>query len=199
MIFDLNIKLEGIDEEFLEELDDFIEDSRIEYFLINPKTKEELKEVQKICSECVRFKYSIPVKFNDEKDENCVAIKIEEIKDLDIIEKLPIVVESNNLSNDFINILNEKEIKGVVLNAKESDNKLINFVYSVSHNSVKNWTNKGMMDTDYNKLALQSDYPTYEYDELFDLLKQMSDMTFRAEQSIVSGSTRILLKTFGLL
>ncbi len=199
MIFDLNIKIEGINDEFMEELDEFIEDTRIEYFLINPKTKEELKKVQDISNECQRFKYSIPIEFIDEKDDNCVAIKITQIADLNLVQDLPLVIESDSLTGDFIDILNEKGIKGVILNAKESDNKLVNFVYSISHDSVKNWTNKGMMDTDYNKLALQSDYPQYEYDELFDLLKQMSDMTFRAEQSIVSGSTRVLLKSFSLL
>jgi hypothetical protein len=199
MIFDLNIKIEGINDEFMEELDEFIEDTRIEYFLINPKTKEELKKVQDISNECQRFKYSMPIEFIDEKDDNCVAIKITQIADLNLVQDLPLVIESDSLTGDFIDILNEKGIKGVILNAKESDNKLVNFVYSISHDSVKNWTNKGMMDTDYNKLALQSDYPQYEYDELFDLLKLMSDMTFRAEQSIVSGSTRVLLKSFSLL
>ena len=34
MILDMNIKLEGIDEEFLENLEDLIEDTRVEYFII---------------------------------------------------------------------------------------------------------------------------------------------------------------------
>jgi|GEM_PF-2388914 len=201
MILDMNIKLEGIDEEFLEEFDELIEETRVEYYFINPTTKEEIEKTQELCEEYERFKYSIPAKFYDLKDKNCLAVKIESVDDLALVtEELPIVIDSSCLDDSFIETLNTKKIKGVVLDSKESDNRLENFAYAVSYDSIKDWTNKGMMDTDFNKLALQSNYPKYDYDHLLDvLLKEMSDMTFRAEQSIASGGTRTLLKMFKLL
>lgn len=121
MILDMNIKIDGIDDEFLEELDELVEETRVEYFILNPKTKEE-------------------------------------------------------------------------------DTKLDNFTFSISHSSLKNWSQKGIMNFDYNKIGLQSDYPEFSYDELLDgLLKDISDLTFRAEQTIAAGGTRTILKTFKLL
>ena len=200
MVLDMNIKLIGIDEEFLEELEELIEDTRVEYFIINPKTEEEVEKTQDICTEYERFKYTLPIEFKSKKDKNCMALRLKDSSELVLSDSFPLVIESENLNDEFIDALNNKGIKGVILNAKESDNRLINFAYSISHDSLKSWSKKGLTDTDYNKLALQSDYPTYSYDELFDsLLKEMSDMTFRAEQTIAAGGTRIVLRTFGLL
>lgn len=194
MVLDMNIKLSGIDEEFLENFAELIEDTRVEYFIINPKTKEDLQKTQELCKEFERFKYTIPVEFQALKDKNCVAIRITKVQELALVDSLPLVIESINLNDEFIDVLNKSEIKGVILDAKESDNRLTNFAYSVSHDSLNNWTKEGITNTDYNKIALQS----YSYDELFDvLLKNISDLTFRAEQSIAAGGTRTILKTFG--
>lgn len=196
----MNIYLKGIDEEFLDELDELIEETRVEYFTINPQTKEELEKTQNICQEYERFKYTIPVEFREDKDENCVAINISKEDEIGLVKNLPLVIESDKLTESFIEALNKIENDGIILNAQESDNRIKNFTYSISHNSLKNWSKKGLTDTDFNKLALQSDYPDYSYDDLFDvLLKEMSDMTFRAEQTIAAGGTRTVLKTFGLM
>jgi hypothetical protein len=199
MILDMNINLVGIDEEFLDELDDFIEDTRVEYFIINPKTKDELDKTQKISTKYQRFKYTLPIEFKDNIDKNCMAIRINQVDELDSIDDFPLVIDSKDLNDEFIEALNKKGSKGVILNAIESDNRLENFAFSISHDSLKNWTKKGITDTDYNKLAMQSDFPNYSYDELFEMLKEMSDLTFRAEQSIATGGTRTVLKTFKLL
>ena len=198
MVLDMNIELAGIDEEFLENFAELIEDTRVEYFIINPRSKEDLQRTQELCEEFERFKYTLPIEFKDLKDENCVAMRITKAQELTLVEDMPVVIDSNDLNDEFIDELNKSGIKGVILDAKESDNRLVNFAYSVSHDSLNNWTKKGITDTDYNRIALQSDYPKYSYDELFDvLLKNISDLTFRAEQSIAAGGTRTVLKTFG--
>ena len=198
MVLDMNIELSGIDEEFLDNLAELIEDTRVEYFIINPRSKEDLEKTQELCEEFERFKYTLPLEFKNQKDKNCVALRITKPDELNLVENLPLVIDSHNLNDEFINILNNSGIKGVILNAKESDNRLTNFAYSISHDSLKDWTKKGITDTDYNRIALQSDYPKYSYDELFDgLLKDISDLTFRAEQTIAAGGTRTILKFFG--
>ena len=198
MVLDMNIELAGIDEEFLENFAELIEDTRVEYFIINPRSKEDLQRTQELALEYERFKYTLPIEFKDLKDENCVAMRITKAQELALVEDIPVVIDSNDLNDEFIDELNKSGIKGVILDAKESDNRLTNFAYSVSHDSLNNWTKKGITDTDYNRIALQSDYPKYSYDELFDvLLKNISDLTFRAEQSIAAGGTRTVLKTFG--
>ncbi len=200
MVLDMNIKLEGIDEAFVDDLEELIEDYRVEYFIINPKDKNQLTKTQKLCKEYERFKYTLPISFINSKDENCIALKIFKIEDMDFICDEALVIDSKNLDDGFIAKLNSIQNKGVVLDAKQSDNKLVNFAYSISHNSLKEWSKKGITDTDFNKIALQSDYPQYSYDDLFDvLLKDISDLTFRAEQTIAAGGTRTTLKTFGLL
>lgn len=198
MILDMNIQLKGIDEEFLEELDELIEDTRVEYFIINPTTKEELETTQNLCNESQRFKYTLPVEFIELQDQNCVALKIKDLSAIDT--ELPLVIDSNDLNDTIIESLNTKGLKGIVLNAREKDLVLENFIYSISQSSLKEWSQKGIKDTDYNKLALQSDYPDQSYDEFLDvMLKEISDLTFRAEQTIAAGGTRSLLKAFKLL
>jgi len=200
MVLDMNINLRGIDEEFLEELDELIEETRVEYFIINPSTKDEIKKTQIICKKYERFKYTLPIEFREIKDTNCVAIQIKKENEIDLVKNIPVIIESSDLTDLFITFLNDKGTVGVILNSQESDNRLENFTYAISHGSLKNWTKKGLTDTDYNKLALQSDYPDFSYDELFEnVLKEMSDMTFRAEQTIAAGGTRRILKTFSLL
>jgi len=200
MVLDMNISLVGITDEFLEELEELVEDMRVEYFIINPQDENETKKAQQIAKSCKRFKYTLPVELVYVQDENCVAFRISSVKELELIQDMPLVIESKNLDDALIEALNNSSIKGVVLDAKESDNRLKNFAYSVSHNSLNDWTKKGITDTDYNKLALQSDYPFFSYDELFDsLLKDMSDLTFRAEQTIAAGGTRTVLKTFKMM
>lgn len=200
MVLDMNIKLEGIDEEFLEDLDELIEDTRVEYFIINPKTKDELEKTKKICEDCERFKYVLPIEFKENIDSNCVAINISDVSQLALSDPFPLVIESACLSDSFIEELNKNGKKGVILDAKELDTKLENFAFSLSQDSIKHWTQKGIMDFDYNKLALQSDYPNQSYDDFLDvMLKEISDLTFRAEQTIAAGGTRTVLKTFKLL
>lgn len=198
MVLDMNIELSGIDEEFLENLAELIEDTRVEYFIINPRNKEDLQKAKELCAEVERFKYTLPVEFKKQKDKNCVAIRITNAHELTLIENMPLVIDSKDLTDEFIELLNKSGIKGVILDAKQSDNRLESFAYSISFDSLNNWTKKGITDTDYNRIALQSDYPKYSYDELFDvLLKKISDLTFRAEQTIAAGGTRTILKTFG--
>ncbi|QKF82517.1 hypothetical protein [Halarcobacter ebronensis] len=200
MILDMNIKLSGINEEFLNELDELIEDTRVEYFIINPKSEIELEETLELCKKYRRFKYTLPVAFREKMDKNCVAYKVTKEEELDLVENIPLVVESNCLNESFILALNSRINRGVVLDAKQSDTKLEKFAYSISHDSLKDWTKKGITDVDFNKLALQSNYPDFSYDELINgLLKDISDLTFRAEQTIAAGGTRTVLKTFELL
>lgn len=200
MILDMNIELSGIDEEFLEDFEELIEETRVEYFVINPKDTDELTKTKELCEEYERFKYTLPIELIEQKDDNCISMKISKIEEIDKIQDMPVVIESSHLNDGFIDSLNAKGLNGVILNAKESDNRLENFAYSISHDSLKEWSKKGITDTDFNKIALQSDYPKYSYDDLLDvLLKDISDLTFRAEQTIAAGGTRTVLRTFGLL
>lgn len=59
MVLDMNIELSGIDEEFLENFAELIEDTRVEYFIINPRSKEDLQKTQELCEEFERFKYTL--------------------------------------------------------------------------------------------------------------------------------------------
>ena len=200
MVLDMNLKLEGVDDEFLDDLDELIEETRVEYFIINPNNMDELKKTQEICSNYERIKYTLPIELRDNIDENCMALKLSHATDIEYVNNTPVMIDSKNLNDEFIKILNGTDLKGVVLNTKESDNRLKNFSYAISQDSLKNWSKKELTDTDFNKIALQSDYPTNSYDDLFDvLLKDISDLTFRAEQTIAAGGTRTLLKTFELL
>ncbi len=119
MVLDMNIELAGIDEEFLENFAELIEDTRVEYFIINPRSKEDLKRTQELSEEFERFKYTLPMEFKDLKDENCVAMRITKAQELPLVEDMPVVIDSNDLNDElFIDELNKSGIKGVVLEYK---------------------------------------------------------------------------------
>ncbi len=200
MIFDMNIRLEGIDEVFLEELEELIEDTRVEYFVINPVNEDELMRAREICAASRRFRYTLPVAFRELGDDNALALRVSGTDEIGLIGDMPAVIHADDIDDTMIEELNAANVRGVVLEARESDNRLHNFIYAISHDSLKDWSKKGITDTDYNKIAIQSDYPDHSYDDLLDiLLKDISDLTFRAEQTIAAGGTRSLLRTFGLL
>ncbi|MBN2825171.1 MAG: hypothetical protein JXQ76_07610, partial [Campylobacterales bacterium] len=139
MIFDMNINLEGINEEFWDELDEIIEDIRVEYFMINPTTKEDVIKAQKICKEQSRFYYSLPIELSELKDDNALALRITLANQISQVTDLPLVIESSDLNDAFIEALNATTIQGVILNAKQSDSRLTNFAYSISQNSLHEW------------------------------------------------------------
>ena len=84
MVLDMNIELSGIDEEFLENLAELIEDTRVEYFIINPRSKEDLEKTQGLCEEFERFKYTLPVEFKSKKDKNSLPFKSSRFKIVEI-------------------------------------------------------------------------------------------------------------------
>ncbi len=104
MILDMNINLAGIDENFLNELDDFIEDTRVEYFIINPRCKEEVIKTLEITSKYQRFKYTLPLQFLDDIDKNCVAIRINDTQQIDEVSGFSLVIDSKDLNDEFIEI-----------------------------------------------------------------------------------------------
>ena len=71
----------------------------------------------------------MPVELIENKDKNCVAVKISKIEELALVDNIPLVIESDDLNEKFIEGLNKTQLKGVVLSAKESDNRLENFAY----------------------------------------------------------------------
>ena len=107
MILDMNINLAGIDEEFLDELDDFIEDTRVEYFIVNPKTKEEVQKSLEIASKYQRFKYILPLEFLNDIDKNCVAIRINNVQQIDEVSGFSLVIDSKDLNDEFIELINK--------------------------------------------------------------------------------------------
>lgn len=199
MILDLNINLLGIDEEFLEELDDFIEDYRVELFIMNLKNEEELERGQQICKFSNRFRYTLPVGLRKKRDNNCVGLVISDINHLGYIGDFVVIVASKDLNDSLKEALNTSEVQGVVLNAKEEDKDLKNFLFAISNDSFRNWSQEGLKELDLTKLVLMSNYPKYSYDELNVMIKKLSDITLRAEQSITARGSRGALKLFGLM
>lgn len=92
-------------------------------------------------------------------------------------EKIDISQELKNLSKEFLEKLNEQVL---LMNNEEILSLIKEYKLSLElQNHIKNLINE------------------FKYQELMDLLKNISDLTFRAEQTIAAGGTRTILKTFG--
>ena len=47
------------------------------------------------------------------------------------------------------------------------------------------------------RIVLQSGYPDYGFEQIFDTAKRISDVMFRPEQSIIANATRNALSLLG--
>lgn len=194
MTIDVNVC--RFDETFFDELDDIMEDTMVQMFIIHPSNASELLKAKEAANSVKSIFYSVPISFHEEADQNCVAFSIhtEEDRVLPDIEK-PIFIDEALLEEGMIQALSTK--RGVILNATREHPELKSFFLAIGPENVEKFETTVLSVMDMDSIVLQSGYPNYGFGEISASVKVISDLMFRPEQSIIARATKNTLELLG--
>ncbi len=193
MIVDVHV--DECDEDFIENIEDIIEDTMVQMFVLHPKDEQALKDVQKLADEHTTVFYSAPVKLIDNADTNCVGICIENADDINKVGERVVIIKESNLDDDMYKALESH--KGIILNATKAHNTLENFLLSIGPGSVEAFETGVLKNLSMDRIVLQSNYPKYDFNDIYSACEVISEATFRSEQSIAAEATKNTMQLFG--
>lgn len=193
----IDVNLSRTDEDFFDNLDDIIEDTMVQMFILHPKNASEIAEAQQNASEYESLFYSLPLHLRGEADENCVAFSISSDEDVASLPDTtkPLIVDQSFLNDSIVTAL--KDARGIILNATSANNALENFYVSLGAGTIGSFDTETLSALSMDRIVLQSSYPDHGFDEIFSTVKVISDAMFRPEQSIIARATKSSLELFG--
>ena len=193
----IDVNLYRADEDFFENLDDIMEDSMVQMFILHPQTLSDIQETKVIAEEYGSIFYSLPLHLRNEADGNCVAFSISCEEDCTLLStcEKPIMVDESYLSASVVASLGS--CRGIVLNATGEHESLSNFYLAMGVGNVGAFDSECLSKMSMDRIVLQSTYPEHEFDEMMDCVKVISNAMFRPEQSIIARATKSSLELFG--
>jgi len=194
----IDVYLEDIDETFLEDIDEIIEDTMVDIFIVHAKNSNALERIQKSASEFNTLFYATTVELKWHADENCVGYIIESINSLSLLEDSDkaIFIDEQYLSEEMINALNSGSYRGIIVNATSTHDELENFYVSIGARNISKFETKTLENISMDKIVLQSGYPEFNFNSIFETVKVISNSLFRPEQSIIARATKSSLALF---
>lgn len=195
MTVDVNVL--KADEDFLDEIDEIIEDTMVQIFVLRSSNAEELEDVKESVTQHNALFYYAPIKYINDVDEKCVGFLVANEEEAKLAKEKVIYVEASSLTPDIIEILSKNNSKGIILNAAKVYPELENFFICINPANINKFEDGVIAELPMNKIVLASSYPNFGFDEIFLLSKKISDKNFRPDQSIISEATKNALILFG--
>ena len=197
MTIDINVN--RLDENFFDDMDDIMEDTMIQMFILHPKDKASLETAQSQAAENSAVFYSVPLELLSEADDNCIGINLNGTSTLasNAIAGKTLFIDEKNLTATMIQALSDKTIKGVILNATNPHPKLEHLYLSIGPDTVKAFDTEALNTLPMDRILLQSGYPDNGFEEIYATVKIISDAMFRPEQSLVARATKHSLQLLG--
>ena len=192
----VDIGMNHADEALLEDLDEVMEDSMVQLFVLQPRTEEALKEARKQAREYEAIFYVAPMVMKDETDENCVGFLVRDPKELSDADK-PVFVEEKDLGGELSEALVRGGYEGIVLNASKPHEDLPGFLVALGEGGIDRFDPEALNQFDMDRIVLQSGYPEYDLSGIYRTVKVISDAMFRPEQSIIARATKNSLTLLG--
>lgn len=196
MTVDLFVSPSGLTETFFDELDEIIEDTMIQVFVLQIRHADEISRVQAACLEHTPLFYAIPLSMADQSDENCVGYFVDDWARLEPYLDHTLFVEALSLDDEKCKVL--ASAKGVILNATQLFSTLPHFTLGLSYESAQAFDHESLCSLPMDRVGLQSHYPQGDFHDITRCVKVISDAMFRPEQSIVARATRQSLLLLGL-
>lgn len=193
----IDVNLYRADAEFIDNLEDIIEDSMVQMFILHPASLDEINETKELADEYESLFYSVPLHLRGEADNHCVAfsIKGEEDSALLTTSDKPIIIDESVLNESLIASLSESQ--GIILNATREYPSLPNFLLAMGAGNVRAFDTEVLSAMSMDQIVLQSTYPEHGFDEIMESVKVISNAMFRPEQSIIARATKSSLELFG--
>lgn len=194
MIIDVNVS--ECDETFVEELEEIIEDTMVQMFVLHPKDEDSLQNIQELANEHNTIFYTTPAKLSDQADSNCVGVCISSPDELESAEDRVVFVDESKLNDTLYEAL--KKHKGIILNATKSHDDLENFFVSIGPGNVEEFEQDTLKNIPMEKMVLQSNYPKHGFNDIYTSMETISEATLRAEMSIAAEATKNTMKLFAM-
>ncbi|MFZ2888933.1 hypothetical protein [Sulfuricurvum sp.] len=192
----IDVNLCRADETFLADIEEIMEDTMVQMFILHPKTISEIEEAQEIADEYESIFYSVPLSLQDNAGSKCVAYSISSEADSMLlpIEK-PIVIDAELLDDEMITKLGGS--RGIILNPTREYTALEGFYLAMGIGNVRAFETETLSQMSMDKIVLQSTYPNHGFEEIMECVKVISNAMFRPEQSIIARATKSSLELFG--
>lgn len=193
----IDVNLRRFDEDFFENLDEIMEDTMVQMFIIHPADSAELERAKEICAEYGAIFYSAPLSLHSEADENCVAFSVRTSEDRALLpySGKPIFIDESDLDEPMMR--NLAGCRGVILNATHEYPSPDGFYLAIGAENVGAFGTEALAALSMDKIVLQSGYPDHGFEEIFGAVKVISDAMFRPEQSIIARATKHSLELMG--
>jgi len=194
----IDVCMKNIDESFLDEIDEIMEDSMIGIFIVHIQSKEELEKIKIVANKFNSIFYATNIELKDFSDKNCVGYTIENHSQSTLLNDAnkTIFINEESLSNEVIKTLSEAPYKGIILNATKEHSQLENFYISFGEENISKFNIKDIENISMDKIVLESSYPKYGFDSIEKTVKIISDALLRPEQSIIARATKNSLALF---
>ncbi|WP_428739004.1 hypothetical protein [Sulfurimonas sp.] len=193
----VDVHVSAYDDAFIDNIEDIMEETIVQMFVLHPKSIDSLEEVQELSNEHNNIFYTVPTELLENSCNKCVGVVISSAKELEQIEDRVVMIEEAHLDETFYEALGAH--KGIILNATKSHEDLENFFVSISPSSIDLFDKDELNKLSMQKIALQSNYPKHEFDEVYTTVEKISHAMFRSEQSITLEATKNTLQLFSLM
>ena len=197
MTIDVNVK--ATNDDFLDEIDEIIEDTMIQMFFLQPEDGEALEKAKEDAGEYSALFYAAPLSLGMQTDANCIGYRVKnaaELADAPALGK-PLFIEESDLDDALRALLAERGEKGVILNATHTHDDLENFYLAIGPANVEAFDHEALAALSMDRIMLQSGFPDYGFDEIMPTVKAISNAMFRPEQSIIARATKHALALTG--
>ena len=196
MTVDVNVT--RTDEEMLDDLDEIMEDTMVQLFVLQPRDAEALERAKEAAEEHGALFYCAPLSLMEEADGNCVACYLDDPEALgELPEGKPLFVDASALDDSLVETLIENNCRGIILGADDTFDALETFYVAVGPGNVGNFDTERLARLPMDRIVLQSGYPDFGFDAIYTTAKRISDAMFRPEQSIIARATQSSLRLFG--
>lgn len=193
----VDVQVNDYDDEFIDNIEDIVEETLVGMFILHPKDESSLQDVQSLSMQHPNIYYAIPSTLLEKKCEKCVAVVISKEEELQNVNNDVIMVEEKIVDESMSNALQNH--KGIILNATKNHDDLENFFVSISPGTVDIYDKDQLNKLSMKKLALQSGYPQHQFDDVYTCVEKISHAMFRSEQSITLEATKNTLQLFELM
>lgn len=171
----IDVNVEYTTEDFLEEIDEIIEDTMIQMFFLQPKNEEELEKAKEDAEEHNAIFYAAPLSLKDEIDANCIGYRVQSTSQLQNLPQLdkPLFIDETNLDDETVALLKERKEQGIILNATDTYDSLENFFVALGAENIDRFDTEALASLSMDKIVFQSGFPTHEFDGLYTTAKDL--------------------------
>lgn len=198
MTIDVNVK--QLDNTFLEDIDEIMEDTMVQIFIVHPSTQEEIETVKNEAMQHNSIFYTVPYTLRETASQKCIGYKLDanDLVDIELLKDKVIFIDEADLTPELRTKMQDRSMKGIILNPTSEHQELEHFLLSLGPNTLNHFDAQLLSNLPMDRLVLQSGYPDNDFESLDETAKKISDIMFRPEHSIIARATKSSLELFGL-